>query len=181
MSVIAIVGGLQLRPLSAAPKGSLMREGAPIVARRSTRGSPAPRSRRRRRRPPRRLLRRRLAADRASVWPVGRATVAAGGRLRCWRLGRPRPAVAVAVSARSRGWLPSNRVSGLAHLPHRLVEGVAQLALEAGRHLLELAVELAELAHGLGQLLRPEHDERDEQQEDDLAALTVEHAGESTS
>ena len=36
------------------------------------------------------------------------------------------------------------------------------------------------LAHRVGQLLRAEHDEGDEQQEDDLAPGQVEHAGEST-
>ena len=46
------------------------------------------------------------------------------------------------------------RVGGLAHLAHRLVERRLQLALEAGRHLLELGVRLAELAHRVGQLLR---------------------------
>ncbi len=43
------------------------------------------------------------------------------------------------------------RVGGLAHLPHRFVERRLQLALEPAAHLLELAVHLAELAHGVGQ------------------------------
>ena len=71
----------------------------------------------------------------------------------------------------------AQRVGGLAHLAQRFVGGIAELLLEPARHLLQLGVELSELAHRLGQLLGTEHDEGQEQDDDQLTALQVEHAG----
>ena len=71
----------------------------------------------------------------------------------------------------------AQRVGRFTHLAHRLVGGVAELLLEPARHLLQLRIELAELAHRLWQLLGTEHHEGQEQDDDQLTALEVEHAG----
>mgnify|MGYP003341858967 CR=1 FL=1 len=70
-----------------------------------------------------------------------------------------------------------HHVGSVTQFAHRLVERRAQLALEAVRHLLELAVGLAEAAHRVRELLGAEHDQGDEEQEDHLAAIDVEHGG----
>ena len=70
-------------------------------------------------------------------------------------------------------------VGRVADLAHRLLGRRPELLLESARHLLELAVELPQLAHRLWQLLGPQHHQRQQQDDDQLAALQVEHAGQS--
>ena len=79
------------------------------------------------------------------------------------------------------------RISGVAdhlgrvtNLAHRLIEGRLQFTLEPAAHLLEFGVGLTELPNGIGQLLGPENDKSEEQDDDDLAALEIEHVFEST-
>jgi len=69
---------------------------------------------------------------------------------------------------------------GLLHLLHRLVERRLQLGLEPGAHLLQLGIGLGEATGGIWQLLRAQHDKGDEQDEDDLTALEIEHDPKST-
>jgi glycerophosphoryl diester phosphodiesterase len=69
---------------------------------------------------------------------------------------------------------------GLPHLPHRFVEGRFEFGLESVAHLLQLRVRLGELAHGVGQFLRAEYHQGQDQDHDDLAALKIEHVGQST-
>ena len=73
----------------------------------------------------------------------------------------------------------AQQVGRLAHLPHRLVEHAAHLVLEAVAHLLQLGVRPPGPPQGVGQLLGTEHDQRQQQDHDDLAAGQVEHAAES--
>ena len=73
----------------------------------------------------------------------------------------------------------TNSVSSVAKLLQRFVEGLAKLPLEPVGHLLELVVALGELAYGVGQFLRAEHNQSDEQEKDQLTALDVEHGPKS--
>ena len=107
-----------------------------------------------------------------------RATRAGLARSRC-------PPAPAAWASRSWSYTPGrervlDQVGGRSHLAHRLVEHVAELGLEARAHPPQLAVEAPGAPDGVGQLVRPEHDQGDDQDGDQLTATDVEHGQEST-
>ncbi len=99
------------------------------------------------------------------------------GRLRLGVRGQPGAARRVGVTAHEAAL---HGVHGVAHLAHRLVQGVTDLRLEALAHAAHLAVDPADLADGIRQLVRPQDDEGYEQNDHQLATRHVEHSAEST-
>ena len=69
----------------------------------------------------------------------------------------------------------SHHVHGVLHGPQRLTQVVLQLGLEAGAQLAEFGVGATRLADGVGELLGTDDDQRQHQDDDDLAAGQVEH------
>ena len=73
-----------------------------------------------------------------------------------------------------------HQISCALHLTERCVDRVLELVLEAGAHLAQLRVQTRHATDRSRQLLRAEHDQGDQQDENDLAALQIEHGSQST-
>ena len=136
-----------------------------------------PSARRQRRRAHRRLVR--AASRSATVGPrlgVDLGWVGIGDRFPVrHRRRRVLQRVVVQLLARE-GRRLAHRVGGLLDLLGRLLEALAHLLLETGAELAQLSPRAAGAAHRVGQLVRPEDHEGEDQDDDDLAAGQVEHA-----